>query len=82
MQRGPAGEQVTDFAYDEDSGLLAVGPEPSAVDIITIKYVATTVSKVTAIGGTMKVSDLMRSRRARPGDVFRGERAPDRARWY
>ena len=24
MQLGPAGEQVTDFAYDEDSGLLGV----------------------------------------------------------
>ena len=58
MQPGPAGEQVTDFAYDEDSGLLAVGPEPSAVDIITIKYLATTVRKVTSISGTMKVSDL------------------------
>jgi hypothetical protein len=58
MQPGPAGEQVTDFAYDEDSGLLAVGPEPSAVDIITIKYLATTVRKATTISGTMKVSDL------------------------
>ena len=58
MQPGPAGEQVTDFAYDEDSGLLAVGPEPSAVDIISIKYLATTVSRVTTISGTMKVSDL------------------------
>ena len=25
-------------AYDQDSGLIAVVPEPSAVDIITIKY--------------------------------------------
>jgi len=58
MQPGPNGEQVTDFAYDEDSGLLAVGPEPSAVDIITIKYVAQTVARVTTITGTMKVSDL------------------------
>jgi len=58
MQPGPAGEQVTDFAYDEDSGLLAVGPEPAAVDIITLKYSAKTVSKVTTLTGTMKVSDL------------------------
>jgi hypothetical protein len=58
MQPGPAGEQVTDFAYDEDSGLLAVGPEPSTVDIITIKYAATTLHRVTTISGTMKVSDL------------------------
>src|SRR6266850_3836764 len=58
MQPGPAGEKVTDFAYDQDSGLLAVGPEPAAVDIISIKYLATTVSRVTTISGTMKVSDL------------------------
>ena len=58
MQPGPGGEQVTDFAYDEDSGLLAVGPEPSAVDIITIKYSATTVAHVTSISATTKVSDL------------------------
>jgi hypothetical protein len=58
MQPGPAGEQVTDFAYDEDSGLLGVGPEPAAVDIISIKYLAQTVRKVTTVTGTMKVSAL------------------------
>ena len=58
MQPGPNGEQVTDFAYDEDSGLLAVGPEPAAVDMITIKYSAKTVRKITTITGTMKVSSL------------------------
>jgi len=58
MQPGPGGEQVTDFAYDEDSGLLAVGPEPAAVDIITIKYSAKTAGKVTTLTGTMKVSAL------------------------
>ena len=58
MQPGPAGEQVTDFAYDQDSGLLAVAPEPSAVDIISIKYAAATVNKATTISATMKVSDL------------------------
>lgn len=59
MQPGPAGEQVTDFAYDQDSGLLAVGPEPAAVDIITIKYLATTVKKVpTTVSATLKVSAL------------------------
>jgi hypothetical protein len=58
MQPGPNGEQVTDFAYDEDSGLLAVGPEPAAVDIISIKYSAKTVRKLTTITGTMKVSAL------------------------
>ena len=58
MQPGPAGEQVTDFAYDQDSGLLAVGPEPSFVDIITIKYVTTKIQRVFNITGTMTVSDL------------------------
>ena len=58
MQPGPGGEQVTDFAYDEDSGLLAVGPEPAAVDIITIKYSAKTVGRVTTLTGTTKVSAL------------------------
>jgi hypothetical protein len=58
MQPGPAGEQVTDFAFDQDSGLLAVGPEPSAVDIITIKYVTSKISGVFNITGTMQVSDL------------------------
>ena len=57
MQPGPNGEQVTDFAYDEDSGLLAVGPEPAAVDIITVKYSAKP-GRVTTLTGTMKVSDL------------------------
>jgi hypothetical protein len=58
MQPGPAGEQVTDFAFDQDSGLLAVTPEPSAVDIISIKYVTTKISRVFNITGTMQVSDL------------------------
>jgi hypothetical protein len=58
MQPGPAGEQVTDFAFDQDSGLLFVAPEPSAVDIITIKYVTTKISRVFNITGTMQVSDL------------------------
>ena len=58
MQPGAAGEQVTDFAWDQDSGLLAVTPEPSAVDIITIKYVATRVRRAITISATMKVSDL------------------------
>lgn len=58
MQPGPGGEQVTDFAYDEDTGLLAVGPEPSAVDIITIKYSTLRVGQAITITGTMKVSDL------------------------
>jgi len=58
MQPGPAGEQVTDFAFDQDSGLLAVGPEPSAVDIISIKYVTPKINRVFNIMATMQVSDL------------------------
>ena len=58
MQPGPDGEQVTDFAFDQDSGLLAVGPEPSAVDIISIKYVTPKISGVFNITATMQVSDL------------------------
>ncbi len=58
MQPGPNGEQVTDFAWDQDSGLLAVTPEPSAVDIISIKYTAAVINRVATISATMKVSDL------------------------
>ena len=58
MQPGPAGEQVTDFAFDQDSGLLAVTPEPSAVDIISIKYGKLKVGPVFHLTGTMQVSDL------------------------
>ncbi len=58
VQPGPAGEQVTDFAFDQDSGLLFVTPEPSAVDIITVKYATTKISRAFNIAATMKVSDL------------------------
>jgi hypothetical protein len=58
MQPGPAGEQVTDFAFDQDSGLLAVTPEPSAVDIITITYATPKINRVFNITATMQVSDL------------------------
>ena len=58
MQPGPAGEQVTDFAFDQDSGLLAVAPEPSAVDIISIKYSTPKIRSVSNISATMQVSDL------------------------
>ena len=58
MQPGPGGEQVTDFAFDQDSGLLAVAPEPNPVDIITIKYDTPKISRVFHIIGTMQVSDL------------------------
>jgi hypothetical protein len=57
-QPGPRGEQVTDFAFDQDSGLLAVTPEPSTVDIITIKYQTKNTRRGPGIQATMKVSDL------------------------
>lgn len=58
MQPGPNGEQVTDFAQDQDSGLLATTPTNSPLDIISIKYVSQTVSQNPIITATMKVSDL------------------------
>ncbi len=58
MQPGPRGEQVTDFAYDEDSGLIAVEPSPSAVDIISIKYQVQSNRKGSQVSATMRVSDL------------------------
>ncbi|MGI8889837.1 MAG: hypothetical protein ACR2G0_03520 [Chthoniobacterales bacterium] len=58
MQPGPLGEQVTDFAYDQDSGLLAVAPAPSSVDIITITYASQSGSAGPVITATTKVSDL------------------------
>jgi hypothetical protein len=58
MQPGPNGEQVTDFAQDQDSGLLAVAPANSPVDIISIKYVGKDVGTGHTITATMKVSDL------------------------
>ena len=54
MQPGPNGEQVTDFAQDQDSGLLAVTPTNSPIDIISIKYT----SDGNFVSATMKVSDL------------------------
>ncbi len=58
MQPGPRGEQVTDFAYDQDIGLIGVLPAPSAVDIITIKYLTQDSNNGPIITATMKVSDL------------------------
>lgn len=58
MQPGANGEQVTDFAQDQDSGLLAVAPANSPVDIISIKYVGKDVATDHTITATLKVSDL------------------------
>lgn len=58
MQPGPRGEQVTDFAFDQDSGLLAVTPEPSAIDIITVKYLTQDGNRGPVLTATMTVSDL------------------------
>ncbi len=58
MQPGPRGEQVTDFAWDQDSGLLVVLPEPNPVDIISIAYKSQDSNQGPIITATMKVSDL------------------------
>jgi hypothetical protein len=58
MQPGPHGEQVTDFAQDQDSGLLATTPSNNPLDIISINYVSQTLSQGPNITATMAVSDL------------------------
>ncbi len=58
MQPGPNGEQVTDFAQDQDSGLLATTPTSSPVDIISIKYLSQNSGQGPYITATMTVSDL------------------------
>jgi hypothetical protein len=58
MQPGPAGEQVTDFAQDQDVGLVGVAPANSPVDILTIKYTSQDSNQGPVITATMKVSDL------------------------
>src|SRR5207248_2396643 len=58
MQPGPNGEQVTDFAQDQDSGLLATTPSNNPIDIISIKYASQTLAQGPVITATMTVSDL------------------------
>ena len=58
MQPGPNGQQVTDFAQDQDSGLLATTPTNSPLDIISIKYSSQSSAQGTVITATMTVSDL------------------------
>ena len=55
IQPAPNGAQVTDFAQDQDSGLLAVTPTNSPVDILAIRYSSHGDPRITA---TMRVSDL------------------------
>jgi hypothetical protein len=58
MQPGPNGEQVTDFAQDQDSGLLATTPTNSPLDIISIKYSSQKTAAGTLLTATMTVSNL------------------------
>jgi hypothetical protein len=58
MQPGPNGEQVTDFAQDQDSGLLATTPTNSPLDIISIKYSSQNAAQGTVLTATMTVSNL------------------------
>lgn len=58
MQPGPNGEQVTDFAQDQDSGLLAVTPTNSPLDILSVQYLWQDSNTGPVITATMKVSDL------------------------
>lgn len=58
MQPGPFGEQVTDFAEDQDSGLLAATPTVNPVDIISVKYTSQDNNSGPVLTATMKVSDL------------------------
>jgi hypothetical protein len=58
MQPGPNGEQVTDFAWDQDTGLLAATPSANPVDILSIRYLSQDSNQGFFITATMKVSDL------------------------
>ncbi|MDB6147226.1 MAG: hypothetical protein JWO45_890, partial [Spartobacteria bacterium] len=58
MQPGPNGEQVTDYAQDTDSALLAITPSISPVDILAIKYLWQDSNQGPVITATMTVSDL------------------------
>ncbi|MEY2439275.1 MAG: hypothetical protein QOI34_660 [Verrucomicrobiota bacterium] len=58
MQPGPNGEQVTDYAQDTDSALLAINPSISPVDILAIKYLWQDSNQGPVITATMTVSDL------------------------
>src|SRR5436190_2195455 len=58
MQPGPNGEQVTDFAQDQDSGLLATTPTNSPLDIVSVKYSLQNTAQGTVITAIMTVSDL------------------------
>jgi len=77
IQPGPNGEQVTDFAQDQDSGLLAVTPTNSPVDIISIKYASQTIAQGSYITATMKVSDLTTLPNSAEWRMYFAANAPD-----
>ncbi|HEX8077542.1 MAG TPA: hypothetical protein VF511_06985 [Chthoniobacterales bacterium] len=58
MQPGPNGEQVTDPAQDQDTGLVGVVPGTSPVDIVSIKYQWQDSNSGPVIIATIKVSNL------------------------
>lgn len=55
---GPNGEQVLDFAQDQDTGLLAVTPTNGPSDIVSIRYTFQDSNAGPQISATLKVSDL------------------------
>jgi hypothetical protein len=77
MQPGPNGEQVTDFAQDQDSGLLAVTPTNSPIDIISIKYASQTIPQGSYITATMQVSDLTTVPNSAAWRMYFAANAPD-----
>ncbi len=57
-QPGPAGQQVTDFSLDVQTGLVTRVPTPDAIDIEWIKYETIGSGPTLGIRATMKMSDL------------------------
>ena len=57
-QPGPNGEQVTDYAMDQDSGLVAVTPTTSPIDILSVLYTSQDSNQGPVITATMTVSNL------------------------
>ncbi len=58
IQPGPNGEQVTDYAMDQDSGLVAVTPTTSPIDILSVLYTSQDSNQGPVITATMTVSNL------------------------
>ena len=57
-QPGANGEQVTDYAEDQDSGLLAVTPTTSPIDILSVLYTSQDSNQGPILTATMTVSNL------------------------